>query len=82
MDIKSILRTTFAVPVIKPEWQNKLLLQLATEAVPGTADQPSAPSAATGFQPVSLDMGQGSREQQYKRQRPLLRIVPSRTDRS
>jgi hypothetical protein len=77
MDIKSILRATFRVPAIEPEWQSGLLSQLASSRLAGVADEPAAmaSAAAAGAQPVSLDMGQGSREQHYTRQRPVLRIV-------
>lgn len=78
MDIQSILRATFVVPAIEPDWQSALLLKLASSGLPGGADQPSnGLTAAAGSQAAFLDMGQGSREQQYTRQRPILRIVTS-----
>ncbi len=75
MDMRSLLKAAFIVPAIEPEWQSALLRQLDFEPS-GVADRPSArQTAAAGTQAVSVDMGQGSREQQYRRQRPLLRIV-------
>jgi len=78
MDIQSILRTTFAVPVIAPDWQGTLLLQLGASGVAASAHTlPPEPAVSPGSPKVSLDMGQGSREQQYSIQKPVLRLVPS-----
>jgi hypothetical protein len=76
--MQSILRATFLVPMIEPEWQSRLLLQLGSAASPEAPDRASQGAAAQApSKPVFVDMGQGSREQQYRRQRPLLRIVTS-----
>ncbi len=78
MDIPSILRATFAVPLIEPEWQSRLLLQLGSTG-PADVLAPSGerPAAGEVSQQPFVDMGQGSREQQYSRQKPVLRIVTS-----
>ncbi len=75
MEIQSILKASFAVPAIEPDWQSGLLMQL--ETVEAAAKPEEVSPALPALEAVFVDMGQGSREQQYRRQRPVLRIVTS-----
>ena len=77
MDLQSILRAIFAVPVIEPEWQSALLLQLGSSTSEGSSQSVGGFAAGDGSEQVFVDMGQGSREQQYSRQKPALRLVTS-----
>jgi len=90
MNVASILQSTFAVPVIDPDWPRRLLLVLsgietglaaqpppvAPAPTERSREHPCGACATPAAQPFSVDMGLGSREQQYSRQKPFLRIVP------